>query len=225
MNVQPYFPEPIEVPGNIAAEPYGRRLQFIRRTVAWHWLSGAAIAWVAVSAGGMAHMQRWGWGVLAMLVLLSLVRTVAVGSKLDLLLSSLFAPFLVVMAGLWLAGLHAIGWPVIALGIAVSCAGAYTLLCGRDFSFLGLFGLATMASIALVCAAAYFLRWTFTTAWVAALLAVGYLLFYAYDLASLLQRRRPGEEPAAAVDLYRDVLNFIGYSVRVIRHWRRYRFF
>lgn len=225
MNVQPYFPEPIEVPGNIAAEPYARRLGFIRRTVAWHAASAGAIAWVAVSVERLASMHRWGWGVLAMLVILSFVRTVSMGSKLDLLLSSLLAPFLVVMFGLWLAGLHAIGWPVIALGVAVLCAALYTLLCGRDFSFLGLFALASVASIALVCVASYFFQWSFTTAWVAALMAVGYLLFYAYDLASLLQRRRPGEEPAAAVDLYRDVLNFVGYSLRVVQHWRRYRFF
>ncbi len=49
---------------------------------------------------------------------------------------------------------------------------------------------------------------------------VTYLL---YDMASLLARRRVGEEFAAVVDLYRDVFNFFGYAVRMVKHWRKHR--
>ena len=50
-----------------------------------------------------------------------------------------------------------------------------------------------------------------------------YLTFYVYDLASLLARRRIGEEWAAVVDLYRDVLNVFGWIVRVFAHWRKHK--
>jgi hypothetical protein len=44
-----------------------------------------------------------------------------------------------------------------------------------------------------------------------------------YDNASLLARRRLGEELGAVVDLYRDVLNVFGWVVRVLAHWRKHR--
>jgi len=52
---------------------------------------------------------------------------------------------------------------------------------------------------------------------------VGYLFFLVYDLASLQQRRRLGEEALAAADLYRDALNVLSYPFRVIDHWRGFR--
>jgi hypothetical protein len=48
-------------------------------------------------------------------------------------------------------------------------------------------------------------------------------VYFAYDLASLMSRRRRGEEAAAVVDLYRDVFNVFGYVPRVIAHWHRHR--
>jgi FtsH-binding integral membrane protein len=50
-----------------------------------------------------------------------------------------------------------------------------------------------------------------------------YLTYWVYDLASLLARRRRGEELAAVVDLYRDVLNIFGYVARCIGHWKKHR--
>ncbi|HCD99673.1 MAG TPA: hypothetical protein DER07_01365, partial [Armatimonadetes bacterium] len=50
-----------------------------------------------------------------------------------------------------------------------------------------------------------------------------YLFFLVYDLAAVLTRRLPKEEWGAVVDLYRDALNFLTYSVRVVRHWRKHR--
>jgi hypothetical protein len=64
--------------------------------------------------------------------------------------------------------------------------------------------------------------WPEATFWGAA--GLGYVLFFVYDLAALLSRRRLREVPAAVADLYRDLLNFITYSVRIVLHWRRFRF-
>ena len=50
-----------------------------------------------------------------------------------------------------------------------------------------------------------------------------YLFYYVYDLASILKRRRPNEILMAALDLHRDFLNFFSYSIRVIRHWYKFR--
>ena len=50
-----------------------------------------------------------------------------------------------------------------------------------------------------------------------------FVIYWVYDLASLLARRRQGEELAAVVDLYRDVFNFFGYAVRMIKHWQKHK--
>ena len=54
-------------------------------------------------------------------------------------------------------------------------------------------------------------------------LGLAYFSYYIYDLAALLQRRK-GQDPWLAVmDLYRDILNFVSYTFRVIHHWRNFR--
>jgi hypothetical protein len=56
------------------------------------------------------------------------------------------------------------------------------------------------------------------------LAAIGYICYFVYDLSMLVKRRRMGEEVAAVADLYRDLINFVTYSVRVYFHWRKFRF-
>ena len=53
---------------------------------------------------------------------------------------------------------------------------------------------------------------------------IAYLAYFVYDLAALQTRRRLGQELGGVMDLYRDVLNFTTYPIRVVQHWRRHRF-
>ncbi|MER3496739.1 MAG: hypothetical protein C4321_05655, partial [Chloroflexota bacterium] len=69
-------------------------------------------------------------------------------------------------------------------------AGFYLALCGRDLSFLG------MGLSALALSSAALLVWGTTPLGLAINAAV--LCYWVYDLASLLSRRRIGEEWAAA---------------------------
>ena len=48
VHIQPYFPEPVEVSRNAASERYVVTLGFIRRTMAGHALSAAAVTGVAL---------------------------------------------------------------------------------------------------------------------------------------------------------------------------------
>jgi FtsH-binding integral membrane protein len=92
-----------------------------------------------------------------------------------------------------------------------------------DFSFVGQFVLSLIASTVILAVAALALG--IEPAKAGFLLGANaiYLFYLVYDSASLLARRRLGEEIAAVVDLYRDVFNVFGYLVRVARHWRKHR--
>jgi FtsH-binding integral membrane protein len=121
-----------------------------------------------------------------------------------------------------MALLHA-GYPVWAPLTGIAATAAYTGLCGRDFSFVGQYLLSLIASSVSLAVLAPILHQTpGQAAWAMGADAI-YLTFFCYDLASLMSRRRANESLAAAVDLYRDVFNVLGWIVRCIRHWKRHR--
>ncbi|MCX7800191.1 MAG: hypothetical protein N2109_07610 [Fimbriimonadales bacterium] len=223
MNVPPFIPEPIEIPGNVAEQSRRACLRFVRRTVAFHALSALLIALVACVPLRWLPAEAPGVGALATLVALSAVRNLAKGYPADLRISVLLAPFLWVMLGLTAGALARQGWPVWAPLVGVGCSLLYTLLSGRDHSFVGQYVLSLAASslaIALICREAGIGRPA--SLWAQALNA-GCLFYLVYDLAAVLTRRLPKEEWGAVVDLYRDVLNFLTYSLRVWHHWRKHR--
>ena len=126
-------------------------------------------------------------------------------------------------AGLAARTMAIVGVPVWALLVGPAFALAYTLLCGRDYSFVGCGLLSLIGSSVLIAGLAQQTGLEHrAAAWALGLNAV-YLVYFVYDLASLMSRRRRGEEPAAVVDLYRDVFNVFGYVPRVVSHWRRHR--
>ncbi len=224
MNVQPYFPEPLHVEGNVADEEYGIRLRFIRRVVALHFLTGIGVfgAAMLVPSGFTLSFAAGLFGL--HLVALSTCRVLAGRKGLsDIVSSVMLLPGTMISLGFTLGLLNQEGVPMWPLGLSVALAASYTALCGRDFSFVGQFMLGAIASIAVILAGAYFERIDAGSAWVAIVFSVASLLYYVYDLAALLTRRRLGEEFAAVADLYRDSLNVLTYSFRVIQHWRRFR--
>lgn len=222
MNVQPYFPEPLVVEGNVADERYLVRLGFVRRVVAVHYVSILAIAIVAATTRA-TDLGLAAWVVAGSLLALSLTRRLAPHSRADLAVSALLMGPLLISLGL-LAGYGAsVGMPWWPTLVACTAAAGYTALCGRDFSFVGQFAMSAIATIVVVATAAILGRATTGEAMLGLILALSYLFYFVYDLAALLTRRRLGEEFAAVVDLFRDCLNVISYSFRVVDHWRKFR--
>lgn len=223
MYVPNYVPEPLEVPGNVTLDPYPIRLAFVRRVTLLHAVSLCLIA-------GMARLpwpqMRWEstLAILAgILLVLDGLRVVLRGRRLEARLSAASLAILLPAVAWTGRTLLDAGVPVWAMLVGPTFGLAYTLLCGRDYSFVGcgLLGLIG-SSVALAGLIVQSNMEGPTAAWALGLNAA-YLLYFVYDLASLMSRRRRGEEAAAVTDLYRDVFNVFGYVPRVISHWHRHR--
>lgn len=227
MQPQPYFPEPEVVSENVALLGYDVRLGFIRRVADLHLISMLLVAstWWMFSTTIPSWKQDLGHAFLAWsgaVLVANLLRRIRPGGQPDQLSLWVFPFILGTTARLLLAlserGIHGEFIPIAAL-----CAWIYRVLCGRDFSFLGLFTMSSMATILVLAACRGALHWTSQEFLTAAAFSVGYLAYYTYDLAALLQRRRVHEPLLALVDLYRDIFNFISYSFKVLHHWRHFR--
>ena len=137
--------------------------------------------------------------------------------------SAVLLPFLLVSVGCLSSHLAQNGWAVWAIPFAVLSGSAYVALCGRDLSFVGMFFASVAGSVALSAVVVWARGWEGFALYQAAAIAAGFAFYYVYDLAALLSRRRLREEWGAVVDLYRDLLNFIGYVPRVWTHWKKHR--
>ncbi len=223
MYVPNYVPEPLEVPANVTLDPYPVRLAFIRRVTVLHAASlclVAGLAFLPLPPSSLAFAL----GTLAvLLLLLDAMRVASRGKPREARISVAFSgPMFVWVA--YSARMAAIeGIPVWAILVGPAFALAYTLLCGRDYSFVGCGLLSLIGSSVLIAGLAVQTSLGHPAAAWALSLNAAYLVYFVYDLASLMSRRRRGEEMAAVVDLYRDVFNIFGYIPRVISHWRRHR--
>ncbi|MCW5943996.1 MAG: hypothetical protein KIS66_17335 [Fimbriimonadaceae bacterium] len=225
MNVPPVFPEQIVIPGNVAEERYAVRLWFLRWVVALHFGTVAVLFVVAWAKPFALSVPSAALGLLGALLALSAVRQWhRERPEWDARLSWVLLPVVVVLAGTVLGGLPSVGWPYEGVAGAVLGWVAYTCLCGRDFSFMGLGFVAGIGALAGAIGGVFFERYTAADAGRAACLGLGFAFFFVYDLAALLTRRRRQDAFAAVADLYRDVLNALTYSGRVYRHWKKYPF-
>ena len=223
MYVPNYVPEPLEVPGNVALDRYPVRLAFIRRVTLLHAASlclVAGLAWIPIPNVPL----ELGLAVIAAhLLVLDALRVLLRGQPREAPIS--IAASATMLAAVAVTARMAVlaGIPVWAILVGPAFSLIYTLLCGRDYSFVGCGLLSLIGSSVLL---AGFIVQTgmnpHLAAWALGLNAA-YLLYFVYDLASLMSRRRRGEEAAAVVDLYRDVFNIFGYIPRVISHWSRHR--
>ena len=223
MVVPNYIPDPIEIPGNVTEQPYRVRLTFIRRVLSLHLLSAAGVVGVALSPIPMVGLPTIALCLLIMLVLACFVRINMRGKKAEVIFSIVLLPGLLVLVGLTLKALGHAGLPVWSMAVGLIAAYTYALICGRDFSFVGQLVLALIASSTFIAGISLWLGHPGLYAAEALGLNAAYLIYYVYDAASLMSRRRLGEELAAVVDLYRDVLNFFGYVPRVVHHWHKHR--
>ncbi len=223
MYVPNYIPEPVEISDNVTLRPYRERVVFIRRVLVFHFASLGILAMLAALHGPHPGLIPASILVGVCLLVLSLVRIETRGTRADILLSTSLLPVLLVgLSFLVRVGMEA-GVPLWALPIGAACALTYALCCGRDYSFVGQWFLGIIVSNVAIAVVASLLQLPSGEAWLAVLLNSGYFTYLVYDSASLMARRRTGEEIAAVVDLYRDILNFFGYAIRCVRHWRRHR--
>ncbi len=210
--------------GNAASERYGVTLRFIRVTMAGHALSAGAVVGVAALVEPAVSLEVGGYVFLGCLLVLTALRRVLDGGGLDNVLSLIVLVPTVWSLGTLLRLASDSGSPVWILGVGYVLAGLYGVFCGRDFSFVGQLVLTTIVLTIILFATILFfgLAWRQSAVW--GLLRLAYVTCDVYDRAALLSRRRLGEAPAAVADLYRDLLNFITYTVRIVLHWRRFKF-
>lgn len=221
-HLRPYFPEPITVADNVSEQRHAVWVSFVRRVSIGHAVTVGAVGIVAVWGGVPPFPPLW--LALGGLILASLLRRLGprgpMAGWLDLLA---LAPTALGL-GWCAATAHEAGWPVWPLFAATAFAGLYSALCGNDFSFGGQALLSAAATLAAVAFAGATGAMTVFQAWLAAPTVLAWLFFLAYDLSMLIKRRRATEETSAVVDLYRDLLNWTTYPVRVLLHWRRFKF-
>lgn len=217
------FPEPYVVPGNVAEAPYREGLRFKQRTIAYWALLALVSGWFSkwplqMSLGQCTVVVASGF------VLLTVVRRAVTPRKVEVLLSFALClalqPVLGTLVNLLYDGNIDLRLAyVVPVGLVV-----YTFFAGHDFSH---FGYAVLGSVfAVACGVAMVvLRWSDPLeAAFATVMTVVATVYVASDLSMLMRRRLPGEEAGATVDLFRDTLNFITYSFRVVSYVRRYRF-
>jgi hypothetical protein len=223
MYVPNYVPEPLEVPDNVTEQPYGVRLQYVRRVSILHFASLLLVGAIAYSGVPMLALPMAAAFLGGFVLLLCLLRIAIRGSKVEAMVSAGFLPVLLAFLGMVVHGVESRGLPAWTVILGPGFALIYTLLCGRDFSFVGQYLLSLIGSSVAIATLADFAPLSREQAVFALAANAGYLSYYVYDLASLLARRRLGEELGAVVDLYRDILNVFGYLVRMVRHWRRHK--
>lgn len=223
MIVPNYIPEPLEVPRNVTEEPYHVRVAYIRHVTLLH-LAGLMLLAVLAYLPWPKHLGVAAFSSFAGVVLvLDIWRINQRGQPIEARVSAYALP-VVLALGAWVAAVcGSLGWPVGAPLAGVICAAIYTKLSGRDFSFVGCTFLSLILSSVALAALCLHYKLDATQAAFALGSNALYLLYFEYDLASLLARRRLGEEWGAVVDLYRDVFNIFGYTIRCIRHWRKHR--
>ena len=222
MYVPNYVPDPIEIPRNVTEQPYLVRVAYIKRVAVMHFVSLLIVGLIAY--GPISLPSQYSWWPLAVLILgLAVVRVALRRGPREAKVSTFLLAPLLVAVGFALQPVHANGWPLWTVILGPGFALIYAMLCGRDFSFMGQYLLSLIASSTVIAALWVAAPTTLNDARFALIANACYLTYWSYDLASLLARRRTGEELAAVVDLYRDVLNIFGYIARCIGHWRKHR--
>lgn len=227
--VAPIFPEPVTVAGNAADQGHLVAVRYIRSVGTLHllslglvvgalrfWLEPGVQAWLAstidaellfvltiVLCFGLAlSRERPAWAQSLILIATMSVVT-AWGSLWASLMHDSFPLFV---------NTFAVAFLILAAAVLV-----YLWAAGRDLSLFGAFMLVWPVTCAFLVGTSVLTEMSFSEG-LTLLVALTCMLFYwVYDIGMILRRRRPAEVIAGAVDLYRDVFNFVGFPIRFMR--------
>jgi hypothetical protein len=223
MYVANYLPEPESRPGSVNKERYAVRVQFIRNVTYRLIAVSFIIALVAYLTPARETNASAIWVFFGFLFGLSILRTVLLNQVYEAKLAGGLLPLLVVVSAVAARASLGLHFPVWSVLFGLTALGMYTLVCGRDYSFVGGYVLAMIFSN--VAIAAYMVaigaptsQSTYAILWN----SLG-CLYFQYDLAAMMYRRLRGETWAAVTDLFRDMFNIIGWLPKVVRHWYRHR--
>lgn len=219
---QPYFPEPVSVSGNVTLEKHSVLVRFVKTVIMLFALAMGCVVLLTWLSPTYLGLRLSALGFLGCLMALTVVRRLLDGGTTENVISAILLAATMFLAAQVSQNLLEWGIPVWAIALSVLQAVIYSACCGKDFSFAGFFFLGLLSQAALWLALVVMHLIEPATAWIG--LGLGFLsLFYlSYDLAMILRRRRIAEVPAAVADLFRDLINFVTYSVRIFLHWRRF---
>jgi FtsH-binding integral membrane protein len=218
-----FIPDPLEVPGNVTEQPFLLRVRFIRTVsvlfAACTLAIGALVSAPLPTIGIFPSLAA----LVILLISLELWRIAFRGRAIEGKVSAAVLPLVLVCAALVVNEIRQFDLPVWQGLTGPICLAIYSLACGRDYSFIGGLLLSLIASIVVIAGVGVSSGATVPRELFAQGSNAVLTIYLSYDMASLLSRRRRGEEVAAVTDIYRDVFNFFGYVVRVIKHWQRHR--
>lgn len=227
--VAPIFPEPVTVAGNAADQGHYVAVRFIRAVGTLHLLSLGLVA-AALRFWLEPNVQAW----LASTIDAELLYVLTIALSLGLALSRerppwaqaliLIATMVVVTAwgSLWASLMHD-SFPLfvntfaVAFLIQAAALLVYLLAARRDLSLFGAFILVWPVTCGFLIGTSLLTEMSFSEGLTLLVVLTCMLCYWVYDLAMILRRRRPNEVIAAAVDLYRDVFNFVGLPIRFMR--------
>lgn len=181
---------------------------------------------IAFAAAQIEHGISWklsGAVLLCTMLLLTVCRFAFGGGKREIIASAILALPVLVSAGLFFGALYLYRAPVWVLMLVPTGGLLYSIISGRDFSFVGQYFLSLAFTILMGLLGREFTPELVPNLVWGIAIAVIVQFFYSYNMAMILKRRRLNELPCAITDFYCDALNFLTYSLRVKRHWRRFR--
>lgn len=227
--VAPIFPEPVTVSGNAADQGHFTAVRFIRAVGTVHllsltlvagalrfWLEPAVQTWLAATidaelpyvltivlcVGLALSRERPAWAQ-TLILLATIVVVTAWGSLWASLMHDSFPLFVNTFA--------------VAFLIQAAALLVYLWASRRDLSLFGAFVLVWPVTCSFLIGAAALTEVSFSEGLTLLVVLTGMLFYWVYDIAMVLRRRRPNEVVEGAVDLYRDVFNFVGLPIRFMR--------
>jgi len=219
-----YVPDPIEIPDNVTEQPYAARLKFIREMQCLQIVSIMVVLGLA-SIPQIPVLPPIPVAIVlfAFLIGLCLIRIGLRRTPREAKVSTWTLPILLVLVAVAARTATDAGVEIWAAVVGPVFAFFYMVCCSRDFSFVGQYVLSLIASSVAIASVSLLIGHTGAYAGEALAINAAFLTYFVYDGASLLSRRRVGEQLATVVDLYRDCLNIFGFIPRVVQHWHKHR--
>lgn len=222
--IQPFFPEPIQVIKSVSQSSYDVRLTFVKRTMVAFagtlLLTAIAAKLITPFLGPVPASLT----LLAVLVALTLSRRFLIRGNTESIVSATGLVVTLALIADLLSFAQSEGWPIFLFTAQLLMMLVYTLACGRDFSFMGFIVIGALTQIAVTLLATFFGLVPTHVLGFAIIAAIVFSSYVGYNLAMIMKRRRPDEIVSSVTDMYRDLLNWSTYPIRVIDHWRKYRF-